>query len=85
MFSLTRDSHLIFIWREPRIHYHLSNVREIDHYGSGNLMVRADIPLNSRTNFHVFERGTVTVVRHRDEVLEPYVRLFTDSNGVILF
>ncbi|GBM69165.1 hypothetical protein AVEN_91749-1 [Araneus ventricosus] len=29
----------------------------------------------------VFERGTVTDVRYRDEILEPYVRLFRDAVG----
>ena len=39
-------------------------------------MVWASILLDGRTHLHVFERGTVTAVRYRDEVLEPYVRLF---------
>ncbi|GFW66472.1 uncharacterized protein TNCV_3309911 [Trichonephila clavipes] len=30
---------------------------------------------------HVFERGTVTNVRHRCEDLEPYVRFFTGVVG----
>ncbi|GBM74209.1 hypothetical protein AVEN_203409-1 [Araneus ventricosus] len=30
---------------------------------------------------HVFERGTVTGVRYRDEILEPYVRLFRGAVG----
>ncbi|GFT00650.1 hypothetical protein TNCV_141941 [Trichonephila clavipes] len=41
----------------------------------------ASITLDERKHFHVFERGTVTVERHRDEVLESYVRLFTSAVG----
>ncbi|GFU67543.1 HTH_Tnp_Tc3_2 domain-containing protein [Trichonephila clavipes] len=34
-----------------------------------------------RTQRYVFARGTVTAPRYRDEVLEPYVRLFTGTVG----
>ncbi|GBN24447.1 hypothetical protein AVEN_124400-1 [Araneus ventricosus] len=37
--------------------------------------------LDGRTPLHVFERGTVTGVRYRDEILEPYVRLFRGAGG----
>ncbi|GBN66041.1 Transposable element Tc3 transposase [Araneus ventricosus] len=75
-FSLNTDSRCTFIWLEPGTRYLPSNVREIDHYGGGGLMVWAGIMLNGRTPLHVFERGTVTGVRYKDEILEPYVRLF---------
>ncbi|GFW16350.1 glycine receptor subunit alpha-3 [Trichonephila clavipes] len=44
-----------------------NNFREIDHYNSRGLMV--------------FERGTGTAARHRDEGLEPYVHLSTGAGG----
>ncbi|GBM77396.1 hypothetical protein AVEN_213857-1 [Araneus ventricosus] len=75
-FSLNTDSRRTFIWREPGNRYLPSNVREIHHYGGGGLMVWAGIMLDGRTPLHVFERGTVSGVRYRDEILEPYVRLF---------
>ncbi|GBM73843.1 hypothetical protein AVEN_100547-1 [Araneus ventricosus] len=37
--------------------------------------------LDGRTPLHVFERGTVTGVRYRDEILEPCVRLFRGAVG----
>ncbi|GBO44153.1 hypothetical protein AVEN_239551-1, partial [Araneus ventricosus] len=37
--------------------------------------------LDGRTPLHVFERGTVIGVRYRDEILEPYVRLFMGAFG----
>ncbi|GBM79660.1 hypothetical protein AVEN_58436-1 [Araneus ventricosus] len=37
--------------------------------------------LDGRTPLNVFERGTVTGVRYRDEILEPYVRLFRGAFG----
>ncbi|GBL86293.1 Transposable element Tcb2 transposase [Araneus ventricosus] len=80
-FSLNTDSQRTFIWREPGTRYLPSNAREIDHYGGGGLMVWAGIMLDGRTPLHVFERCTVTGVRYRDEILEPYVRLFRCAVG----
>ncbi|GBM97616.1 hypothetical protein AVEN_165874-1 [Araneus ventricosus] len=37
--------------------------------------------LDVRTPLHVFERVTVTGVRYRDEILEPYVHLFRGAVG----
>ncbi|GBM69328.1 hypothetical protein AVEN_155753-1 [Araneus ventricosus] len=37
--------------------------------------------LDGRTPLHVYERITVTGVRYRDEILEPYVRLFRGAVG----
>ncbi|GBO26284.1 hypothetical protein AVEN_121126-1, partial [Araneus ventricosus] len=62
-FSLTTDSRRTYIWREPGTRYLPSNVREIDHYGGGGLMIWAGIMLDGRTPLHVFERGAVTGVR----------------------
>ncbi|GBN18658.1 hypothetical protein AVEN_173768-1 [Araneus ventricosus] len=70
-FNLNTDSRRTFIWRELGTRYLPSNVREINHYGGGGLMVWAGIMLDDRTPLHVFERGTVTSVRYRDEILEP--------------
>ncbi|GFX36671.1 transposable element Tcb2 transposase [Trichonephila clavipes] len=39
-------------------------------------MVWAGIMMDGRTELHFFDTGSVTVQRYRDEVLEPYVRLF---------
>ncbi|GBN25544.1 hypothetical protein AVEN_166142-1 [Araneus ventricosus] len=80
-FSLNIDSRRKFIWRESGTCYLPSSVREIDHYGGGGLMVWTGIMLDGRTPLHVFERGTVTGERYRDEILGPYVRLFRGAVG----
>ncbi|GFS93912.1 transposable element Tc1 transposase [Trichonephila clavipes] len=41
--------------------------------------------LEIRAPLHVFERCTVTGVRYRDEVLQPYVRIFMGSYGPEFF
>lgn len=75
-FSITIETRRIFIWRKAATHYLPTNVSEIDHYGSGDLMVRADIMLHCLTFYHIFEKGTVTSVEYRDAVFEPYVHIF---------
>ncbi|GFW00356.1 transposable element Tcb2 transposase [Trichonephila clavipes] len=37
--------------------------------------------IDGRTDFHFFDTGSVTAQRYRDEVLEPYVRLFRGAVG----
>ena len=44
-------------------------------------MVWADIMLDGRTDLHFFGTGSVTGQRYKDEVLEPYVRLFRSAVG----
>ena len=68
--SFNNDSHRMFIWRESGSHYLPYDVREIDHYGGGGLIIWAGIMLDDRTLFHVFERGTMIAKRYRDEVSE---------------
>lgn len=80
-FSLQPDSRRTFIWREPGTRYLPSNVREIDNYGGGGVLIWAGIMLDGRTPLHVFDGGSVTGVRYREEVLEPYVRLFRGAVG----
>jgi len=45
------------------------------------VVIRAGILLDGRTPLHVFDGGSVTGVRYRDEVLEPYVRFFRVAVG----
>ncbi|GFT07754.1 uncharacterized protein TNCV_1213631 [Trichonephila clavipes] len=71
----------VHIERTRDSHYLPYNVHEIDNYVGGGLMVWAGIMSESRTPLRVFERGSVTGVRYRDEVLEPYVHLFRGSCG----
>ncbi|UYV76586.1 K02A2.6-like, partial [Cordylochernes scorpioides] len=71
----------VFIWREPGTRYHPSNIREIDSFGGGSLLVWAGISSSSRTPLHIFSGGTLTAQRYRDEILEPYLRPYRDQIG----
>ncbi|GFW06190.1 e3 ubiquitin-protein ligase HUWE1 [Trichonephila clavipes] len=55
---------------EPR------NITERHHFSSRGVMVRAGIIMDGCTDLHFFDMGCATAPRYRDEVLEPYVRLF---------
>ncbi|GFX77204.1 transposable element Tcb2 transposase [Trichonephila clavipes] len=44
-------------------------------------MVWAGIMMDGHTDLHFFDTGSVTAQRYRDEVLEPYVRLFQGAVG----
>ncbi|GFV36289.1 DDE_3 domain-containing protein [Trichonephila clavipes] len=43
-------------------------------------MVWAGIPLGGQTDLHVFQGGTLTGVRYRDQILDPYVRLYAGAS-----
>ncbi|GFU35951.1 transposable element Tcb2 transposase [Trichonephila clavipes] len=44
-------------------------------------MVWAGIMMDGRTDLYFFDTVSVTAQRYRDEVLEPYVRLFRGAVG----
>ncbi|GFU45360.1 transposable element Tcb2 transposase [Trichonephila clavipes] len=76
----------LLIWREHPTRYHQSNTVERHIYRGGGILVWAGISLGGHTNLHVFHGGTVTGLRYRDEILDPYVRPYaTDiDNDFIL-
>ncbi|GBN12594.1 hypothetical protein AVEN_265512-1 [Araneus ventricosus] len=63
------------IWREPGTRYRASDTR------GGGLLVRAGIATNGRTDLYVFDGGSVTTVRYRDEILHPLMRPFIAAMG----
>ncbi|GFW68610.1 hypothetical protein TNCV_529641 [Trichonephila clavipes] len=48
-----------------------SIVQEIDHYNSGGLMAWVGLTLDGCIHLPVFERGTLTAVRYKDESWSP--------------
>ncbi|GFY12089.1 transposable element Tcb2 transposase [Trichonephila clavipes] len=50
-------------------------------YRGGGILVWAGISLSGHTDLHVFHGGTVTGLRYRDEILDPYVRPYTAAIG----
>ncbi|GFX50858.1 transposable element Tcb2 transposase [Trichonephila clavipes] len=81
-FSLSSDSHRILIWRERGSRNHPSNIIERDRYGGRDVLVWGGIMLGSRTDFHIFDAGSVNGTRYCNEILLPYVRLFRGAMGL---
>ncbi|GFW46487.1 transposable element Tcb2 transposase [Trichonephila clavipes] len=52
-----------------------------DSYRGGGILVWAGISLGVHTDLHVFHGGTVTGLRYRDEILDPYVRPYAAAIG----
>ncbi|GFU61729.1 transposable element Tcb2 transposase [Trichonephila clavipes] len=61
--------------------YHQSNTVERHSYRGGGILVWAGISLDGHTDLHVFHGGTVTGLRYRDEILDPYVRPYAAAIG----
>ncbi|GFW56618.1 transposable element Tc3 transposase [Trichonephila clavipes] len=66
---------------EQRTRYHQSNTVERHSYRGGGILVWAGISLGGHTDLHVFHGGTVTGLRYRDEILDPYVRPYAAAIG----
>ncbi|GFW72988.1 transposable element Tcb1 transposase [Trichonephila clavipes] len=92
-FSLSSDSHRLFIWRERGSRNHAkwqvawnlrspSNIIERDRYGGRGVLVWGGIMLGSRTDLHIFDAGSVNGTRYCNEILLPYVRLFRGAMGL---
>ncbi|GFT57000.1 transposable element Tcb2 transposase [Trichonephila clavipes] len=80
-FTLKSDSGRLLIWREQSTRYHESNTVEKHSYRGGGKMVWAGISLGGPTDLYVFWGGTLTGVRYRDEILDPYVHPYAVAIG----
>ncbi|GFX12222.1 transposable element Tcb2 transposase [Trichonephila clavipes] len=80
-FSLSSDSRRVTIRRERGTRFEPRNITERHHFPSRGVMVWADIMMADRTDLHFLNTGSVTAQRYRDEILEPYVRLFRGAVG----
>ncbi|GFW58448.1 transposable element Tcb2 transposase [Trichonephila clavipes] len=80
-FTMESDSGRLLIWREQRTRYHQSNTVERHSYRGGGILVWAGISLGGHTDLHVFHGGTVTGLRYRDKILDPYVRPYAAAIG----
>lgn len=80
-FHVSTCDRRVRVWRRSGERYADCNVLEYDRYGGGSVMVWAGICLDGRTDLHVVDRGALTAVRYRDEVLHPIVRPFAGAVG----
>ncbi|KAI4896799.1 hypothetical protein NFI96_026708 [Prochilodus magdalenae] len=52
-----------------------------DRFGGGSVMVWGGISLEGRTDLYKLDNGTLTAIRHRDEILGPLVRPYAGAVG----
>ncbi|GFY30632.1 transposable element Tcb2 transposase [Trichonephila clavipes] len=81
-FSLSSDSHRILIWRERGSRNYPSNIIERDEVWRSKCSRLGGIMLGSRTDIHIFDAGSVNGTRYCNEILLPYVRLFSGAMGL---
>ncbi|XP_072039555.1 uncharacterized protein [Amphiura filiformis] len=72
-FTVSTNDRRVRVWRRQGERYANCNIVEVNHFGGGSVMVWAGIFLNGRTDLIVIDRGSLTGVRYRDEVLRPVV------------
>lgn len=80
-FHVSTCDRRVRVWRRAGERYAECNIVEYDRYGGGSVMVWGGICLDGRTDLLVIDRGALTAVRYRDEVLHPVVRPFAGALG----
>ncbi|GFW93844.1 transposable element Tcb2 transposase [Trichonephila clavipes] len=80
-FILESDSGHLLSWRERSTRYHQSNTVERHSYRDSGIMAWAGISLGGHTDLHVFQGGTLTDVRYREDIIDPYVHPYAGSIG----
>jgi len=69
------------VWRRPGERYADCNIMEHDRDGGGSFTVWGELCLAGRTDLYVFDQGTLTALRHRDDILAPIVSPFDGAVG----
>ena len=67
--------------RESGERYFACCMAEHDRFGGASVMVWAGISIGGRTDLYVIDRGILTGVRYRDDILNPIVRPFVGAIG----
>ena len=81
MFTVSTNDRHTRAWIRQGERYADCNIVEVDRYGGGSVMVWAEISLDGRTDLYVFPGGGITIVRYRNEVLQPLVRPYAGAIG----
>ncbi|KAI4888054.1 hypothetical protein NFI96_003401 [Prochilodus magdalenae] len=69
------------LWRRRGECYAACNIIQHDWFGGGSVMVWGGISLEGRTDLYRLDNGTLTAIRHRDEILGPVVRPYAGAVG----
>ncbi|KAI4883986.1 hypothetical protein NFI96_003363 [Prochilodus magdalenae] len=72
-----------WLWRRRGECYAACNIIQHDWFGGGSVMVWGGISLEGRTDFYRLDNGTLTAIRHQDEMLGPVVRPYAGAVGPV--
>lgn len=80
-FHISNNDRRIRVLRRPGERYADCNIRQVDKFGGGSLMVWGGISFNGRTELVIVRNGSLTAVRYRDEIIVPHVQPFAENFG----
>jgi hypothetical protein len=63
----------VLVLRRPGERYAQCNIRGVDKFGGGSLMVWGGISFNGRTQLVIVRNGSMTAARYRDDIIVPHV------------
>ncbi|KAI4896781.1 hypothetical protein NFI96_020094, partial [Prochilodus magdalenae] len=69
------------LWRCCGECYAACNIIQHDWFGGGSVMVWGGISMEGRTDLYRLDNGTLTAIRHRDEILGPVIRPYAGAVG----
>ncbi|KAI4902724.1 hypothetical protein NFI96_031916, partial [Prochilodus magdalenae] len=69
------------LWRRCGECYAACNIIQHDWFGGGSVKVWGGMLLEGLTDLHRLDNGTLTAIRHRDEILGPVVRPYAGAVG----
>lgn len=80
-FHVSTCDRRVRVWRRAGERYADCNIVEHDHFGGGSIMVWGGICIAGRTELCIIDRGSMTAIRYRNEILGPIVRPFAGVIG----
>jgi transposase len=75
-FCLSTNDRRRRVWRRPGEGFVQCAIQEVERFGGGSVMVWGGITFEDRTNLVVVNRGSMTAVRYRDDIIAPVVKPF---------
>ena len=75
------DDERVKLWRKQHTRNWPENISEHHSFRCRNITVWTGISLRYLNDLHIHKRGSVTVVPHLDEGLDPIVKLYASTVG----
>jgi transposase len=80
-FHIFNNDRHVLVLRRPGERYAQCNIRGVDKFGGGPLMVWGGISFNGRTQLVIVRNGLMTAARYRDDIIVPHVLPYAENFG----